>query len=256
MHDMRLLRWMGLDLVPDYFVALYEQWHAILWGASVPAVIFFLWWTLGLPPIAAIVVWFVTALFFAGYFVWRANHLRLIPRFKIGQLHLQPSPNQVGRSVWIQVEPECLTEAAIEQCQGWLLRVMHRWPSNSGIGTGEWEPTSLNEPQILGWSLGDYSPVTLYPGIPQRLNVFWIYSEQKLFPQPCVDRVPLRAYEVLTQQGSFRFELQLRAKDCLPVYIAIEYEPGDPWDQPHTRLVQFSLEKKPDDRKRRKAKAA
>jgi hypothetical protein len=80
---MRLLRWMRLDLVPDYFVALYEQWHAILWGASVPAVIFFLWWTLGLPPFAAIAVWFVIALFFAGYFVWRADHVRLQQKISI-----------------------------------------------------------------------------------------------------------------------------------------------------------------------------
>jgi len=239
---MPLLERLRLNLLPDYFVALYEQWHTILWCAAPPSVAFFLWWSLGNPPSWITALWFAIVLFFAGYMVWQADHVRLVPKFSVPQFHIQHTPNLVdgrstARSIWIQIEPECLTDAPVEECQGRIIRVLHKWPADSGIGDGGWEATEVNEPQALSWSLTGYAPITLYPGVPQRLNIFWIHSDARQLLQPCVESVPLRAIEVLSQQGSFRFEVQLRGKDCTPVSVAVECERGNPWDKPNIKLI-------------------
>jgi len=181
----------------------------------------------------------LAVVFMAGYYLWRADHVRLMPKFKVEDVYIQPARNETGRSVWVQLGPKCLTEAPVEECSGRLLCILHKWPANSGIGNGEWEETSINEVQELGWSLEEGTAITLYPGAEKRLNVFWLYSElpSKTTPQPCVNGVPHSAWEVLTQQGSFRFEVQLTAKDCKAQRVAVEYEPGENWDKPKINIV-------------------
>jgi hypothetical protein len=49
-----LFRWLktrfeSFALLPDYFRTVVENWHEILWGASVLAVAFVIWWFLGNP---------------------------------------------------------------------------------------------------------------------------------------------------------------------------------------------------------------
>jgi hypothetical protein len=88
-----------LDLLGDYFRAAYPQWHEILWGASVPAVIFFLAWSLGLPKNWAVVLWFIVAWSLAGYYVWRAVHVRFIPKLKIAEARFQDTPVTLGGAI-------------------------------------------------------------------------------------------------------------------------------------------------------------
>ncbi len=237
----------GLDwkLIGDYWRAVREHAWETLWGAGMVGIPFGLL-TLYYAPSRAFLPWLIVwVVLVAGYYIWRADHIRLISRLNIARLHVEPARNESGRSVWIQIEPECLTEAVVESCQGWLLRVKHRFPPESGIGNSAWEPTSINEPLALGWSFGGFAPISLYPGVPQRLNVFSLYSElpNKTMPQPSVGSVPLKAWDVLTRQGSFRFEVQLRAKDCPPIHIAVEYEPGEPWDKPNVQLTRLEDQK-------------
>lgn len=226
------------DLLPEYFRAIAGQFQRILWGPALIAVVFVIASLLGALPKWIAIIYLVAVMFVAGYYVWRADHLRLMPKVAATRIHIQPTPCILGRGVYVQIEPECLTESPLEECQGYLIRVLHKWPVGSGIGNGEWEPTEVNEPQPLGWSLGNPAPRTLIPGIPQRLNVFWIYSEEPRFIQPCVEPMPLRSHDVLTQQGSFRFEVKIRAKNCPAVDVAIEVERGDPWDKPKVTLIQ------------------
>lgn len=182
--------------LPDYFAAVRIEWVNVAWGVGVPAVAFILLWSLDvIESPKTIAYFFVWALFMAGYYLWRANYVRLLPKFEIRRYRIQPSPNRpTGRSVWVQLELECMTDAIIEECQGWLLDIRHRYPENSGIGDDEWEETAINEPLALGWSISDsYDPVTLYPGVPKRLNVFSFYSElpSQTVPQISAKGIPL-----------------------------------------------------------------
>src|SRR5579864_2583428 len=135
---MQLLSKLRLDLVPDYFVALYEQWHAILWvqlpqrcssscgGPSAyhpPQQL----------PFGLCVRCSLQVTSFGGQIMFG-----LLPKFAVPRVHIQHTPNQVGRSVWIQLEPECLSDVPVEECEGRLIRVMHKWPPDSGVGDGGW----------------------------------------------------------------------------------------------------------------------
>jgi len=61
-----------LALLPDYFRAIAKQWTNILFGEGLVAVVFLVWWALGSPPLVLI---FVSAMFVAGYYAWREEHI-------------------------------------------------------------------------------------------------------------------------------------------------------------------------------------
>jgi hypothetical protein len=234
-------RWLKtFNLFLEYLQAAGRHWQEILGGVSVPFLLWGGWFIVGNPPAWINWIAVLLALLIAGYYTWRADHVRLMPKFVVEALHVQHTPNESGRSVWIQLEPRCLTDAPVEECQGRLLGVMHRYPVGSGIGSGNWETTDINEPLVLGWSHGGFFPITLEPGVGQRLNIFWLYSElpNPTVPQLCVGGTPLRAINVLTRQGSFRFHVHIRARNCPAVQVAVEYEPGSEWDKPHVSIMQ------------------
>ncbi len=214
------LRFREFDLLPDYFRAIASEFQRFLWGPALIAVVFVIASLLGVLPKWVTIIYLVAVMLVAGYYVWRADHVRLMPRFKVDIFHIQRTRCNVGCAAYIQLEPQCLTESPVEQCRGYLIRVLHKWPSESGIDNGEWESTDINEPLPLQWSFSDSSPMTLVSGVPQRLNVFWIYSEQPKFLQPSVENMPGIAYDVLTQLGYFRFEVKLTAKDCQLAAVA------------------------------------
>jgi hypothetical protein len=145
----------SFDLFSDYLATVRHTWVDVAWGAGLPAIGFIIWWSLGNPPQWVVVCFFVWALLIAGYYSWRVDHLRLMPRFEIGDFHLQLTPttdpvgNPTGQSVFIQLLPKCLTEAEVEECQGHL-RSVYRWSEKR-----QWELTELNETVLLGWSHGD-----------------------------------------------------------------------------------------------------
>jgi len=78
-----------LLLMPDYFRALAKEWFNILFGETLVGIGFLIWWALGAPTNHALVVVFVLAMFVAGYYAWRADHLRLETKIEIAQLHTQ-----------------------------------------------------------------------------------------------------------------------------------------------------------------------
>jgi hypothetical protein len=97
-----------------------------------------------LPPRWAVVGWFIFVLFLAGYYVWRANHIRMIPKFKIlDVVHCQETATEQPEEMklYVQIVPQCLTDAAVEKCRGHLLRVHKRHTDD-----GEWILTQMNEP--------------------------------------------------------------------------------------------------------------
>lgn len=77
-----------LLLVPEYFRALAKEWVSILFGETLVGVAFLLWWALASPPNSQLVLVFVVAMFVAGYYAWRAAHIRLEPQLSVEQVVL------------------------------------------------------------------------------------------------------------------------------------------------------------------------
>jgi hypothetical protein len=149
-------RFATLDWLPEYFTAAAKTMQDILWGALLPFVAWGIWFIVSNPPTWVNATAIGTALFLAGYYVWRADHVRLIPRFEVKDFCYQDTPttdaggHPTGRSTWVQLLPKCLTDADVETCEGHLRRILH-W-SNS---ESRWEETPMNESVMLHWSHED-----------------------------------------------------------------------------------------------------
>jgi hypothetical protein len=100
----------------------------------------------------------------------------------------------------------------VEECKGFLLRVFRFSEKN------EWEPTALDEPLELIWSVyDDTGPRTLYPGVASRLNVCYVSSHDRGL-HVSVAKLPLRCAEALKARNpneghdTFRFDVRLASK--------------------------------------------
>jgi hypothetical protein len=234
-------RFLELDLLEEYSPLLFTRWQAALWGGSVLAVAFGWHFVTADWPYPVKVTACIMALFFAGYYVWRADHIRLIPKFQVTECVIKPAIDtepltgrRVGRSIWVQLVPECLTEAPVNNCEARLVNVLHRYSPED-----KWEHTEMDESVPMGWSLQDYGPVTLRRGVPQRLNIFTLNDREQRFMRPCVNPMSNHAIDVFTRQGQFRFEIELFARDCKPIHVSVEVERGvSSWDKPTINLVK------------------
>ncbi len=205
------------DLFPEYAKAVYSRWNDYFFEALLlsPIVI---WWMLGSPPVWLVAWAFVIALIVAGYYAWRADHIRLMPKLEFApQVFTEPNmaltinTNRPYPVNYIQVLPRCCTDAPVEQCRGRLLRVL-KW---NGQG---WEPTSLNEPLDLIWSFHDSSPITLEPGIDQRLNILAITMNGVGLQ---VAQPPIKAGPAFSTDQDFRFDVRVTGKDCPPIDTSV-----------------------------------
>jgi nitrogen fixation protein len=76
-------RFKELDYLEEYFPLVFTRWQAALWGGSVLAVAFgWRFITSDWPPYVKLTACIV-ALFFAGYYIWRADHVRLKQRIAV-----------------------------------------------------------------------------------------------------------------------------------------------------------------------------
>ena len=236
----------SFGLLGDYFRAIVQRWHDILWGASFIAVAFVLWWFLGNPPVRIIALYLVAVMFIAGYYAWRADHVRLMPKFEVKEFKIQENPTQDSTliQIYIQVVPKCLTEAVVNECSGHLLRVYKK-----DTDKNRWESTTANEPVLLEWSFHEFAPLTLQPGIDQRLNVcFWTNRSNMIVPRVEPRAQSMRYYGAFHPYttGTFRFEIRVTAENCPPVDISVEVtnERRD-WNKPIVELIQGHLTLRP-----------
>jgi hypothetical protein len=230
---------LSLSLLPGYFGKVATTWQGILWGGSVLFVIWGIHFIVGNPPTWVNWTAILAALFLAGYYVWRNDHIRLLPKFSVREIKYQPTPTMnsitrepTGTSVWVQLLLRCLTDSPVQECSGHLRQVF-RWSQEKQ----KWEETDMNESVRLGWSHGDekHSPITLEPRNERRLNLFWIHSSNRTII-PAVYPLPLRAESVFARDDIFLFDVTIRGKDCAPVDVYLRVKRGEQWDKP---LVQF-----------------
>jgi hypothetical protein len=169
-RSIRLFR-EGFDrhLLWIYWNTFKDKAWEILWGPTVLGVIFGIA-TLWYSPLK---IWFLSYLLFVvfmtGYYLWREEYVRLQPRFKVEKIIAQvtDTENPDVKNIFLQVLPECLTDAPVLDCRARLLLV-----SQKNVN-GEWVPTQMNSPLKLGWDYYGYNPLTIEPGIGQRLNICW-----------------------------------------------------------------------------------
>jgi hypothetical protein len=241
-----------LDLLSDYSQALFRMWQALLWGGSILAVGWGLRFIVGEWPIwvnwAAVLV----ALFFSGYYVWRDDHIHLVPQLYVWEIWTHPISatetfgKPIGSGICLQVVPQSLTEAPIHDCQGYLLRVV-RNVQNKRVRVArndrereidlDWE-IEVNEPLLLKWSHTDQTSVTLYPGIDRRLNVVLIdWLGKKIVPY--AHELPSCPGLTVSPGDHFRLDVKLICKDGAPFDLSLNVKLGNELDEPDVEVIPW-----------------
>lgn len=199
----KLFRWAlnqfnKLGLLPEYAQAIARQWTNILFGESILAVVFLIWWSLAGPSDAKLIVAFVAAMLVAGYYAWRPLHVRLAPKGKITQAHTReefverlmfsstglPAQGEVvDERNFVQIEFKCLTEAPLYECTGYLKEVRK-------LSNGNWEPAEFKS-LILKWdNENEVKQITQHPGVEKPLNVISIRRSDNFVELWCFADVP------------------------------------------------------------------
>lgn len=76
--------------IPEYFYAFRVEWVNVAWGVGPPAVAFIILWSLNvIQDVHKIGYFFLWAFFMAGYYVWRADHVRLEKKIFIARVSLR-----------------------------------------------------------------------------------------------------------------------------------------------------------------------
>lgn len=231
---MDVFAWLGrqfqkFEQFPAYGNAISKEWMSILFGEGVLAVIFLIWWALGTPPLVLI---FVAAVLVAGYYAWRAIYVNSIPKFAVRRFLVTETPTIYSGEMrkYVHLVPECLTDAPVHECQGFLLRVLKK-------SEEKWIATAADEPLDLTWSIQDRAePRTLQPGVLTRLNLLYI-SNYHCRLSPCTPHLPYRFTPVFDTAGAFRFDVRFTARDCPPVDVAVEIHTVEAQDTISVQLL-------------------
>jgi hypothetical protein len=214
------------EYFPTYFRQTQRAWMQTLFGDGLLATVYALWYYLGStkPPV---VLFFVFALVLTAFWSWQALYVRLVPRVRVKRTAVETTvTDKPGvRCSYIQIIPEVLSDAPIEECRGSLLRVWKRAPEST-----HWQPTLLNEPLEMLWSFRNVPVITLQPCSGQRLNLAWIASDLPKL-ELAVTTPPHKAHSIFSRPDTFKFDIQITGKDCVPVEYSLEVESGKQWDQ-------------------------
>jgi hypothetical protein len=221
----------------QYFTLVFTRWQAVLWGGSVLAVAWGLHFIVALinPPVWVNWTAVLVALFFAGYYVWREDHVRLMPKFNISEICAQVTETNDPHTpaLYVQIIPKCLTDAPVHECRGHLLRVSTRFSPEE-----KWKLTDMNSPIFLEWDYYGIPPQTLEPGIDRRLNVCH-WSSANSFVVPAVNPLPSKFKSVFDSSDTFKFDIRVTAKDCASVDVSVTVNvTGRKWDDPVIELIQ------------------
>jgi hypothetical protein len=229
----RIIRSFDRHLFWTYCRLFKEKGWEIFWGPTVFGIIFGLA-TLWYSPLK---VWFLTYLltvfFMTGYYLWRDDYTRLQPQFKVEKIIAQITDTEDPSitNIFLQVLPECLTDAPVFECRARLLLV------SKLDGHGNWLPTQMNSPLKLGWDYYGYEPLTIEPGIGQRLNICW-WDNKFTAVIPTVDPMPSKIRGIMGP-GPFKFDIRMSAKDCSPIDFSVTVNLlGRKWDDPQYILLQ------------------
>lgn len=153
------------DLLPEYFTAAASQMQNILWGALLPFVAWGIWFVVGNPPTWVNATALGVALFLAGYYVWRADHLRLQPAFEITRVIPQTWTDQnTGRhamAYYFEVINKSETTSILEA-------EVHLSEITPAVENLEWLPVHLTHKHDR--SIPREKTFNLHPGKPKHID--------------------------------------------------------------------------------------
>lgn len=167
----------GLDrrFLWEYWRAVWNHAWEIFWGAGVIGVactVYTLYYSPGWTLVGWAVAW---AFLVAGYFAWRSDHIRLIPKLAIRGTNFQETPithngKVIGHRTFVQLLPICLTESPVYECVAYLQRV-------EKFTADGWEDTGLDR-NLIPKSANEY-----HPQAEQPLNVFFVsHNTNQIIP--------------------------------------------------------------------------
>jgi hypothetical protein len=240
MPDTRVWKWLvdwvkALDLLPAYFRAASENFLNVIFGPGVLAILYCVWALIAMPPLAVTLMFLVGAILVASYYLWRADHLQLVPkvtlRFENRVPFKQPAPMEdaIGVKMYFRVFPDSLIP--VPGCAGYLLAVYREIDGN-------WRPTLFDEPVALIWADGRSGPITVEPEIGPYLNIFYVDSTKKE-SVPCLTSPTLRTSAVFREQGergTFRFDIKITNGERITLKVKMD-ERTSYWDRPLVELL-------------------
>ncbi len=228
----RLFRWLknrikALDLFFNYVEFCGRHWQEVLGGPFLLFLAWNVWFYVGNPPSWVNWTAILFALLIAGYYAWRVDHIRLMPRLGVGDISTVYTstglPNQKRR--YVQVLLKCETEGPIKNCRGQLLRISKRI-KHPDVHDGRWETTHINETLDLLWSFVDEPTITLEHGAPRRLNIFFVENTSRNMVTWSKIQVRLASAPL----DHFKFDVRIAGDECKPEYISVEVAIGDQWN--------------------------
>jgi len=188
-----------------------------------------LWYS---PLLVWFLVYLLTVFFMTGYYLWRDDYTRLQPKFRVEKVIAQVTDTEASdvTNIFLQVLPECVTDVPVMECRARLLLVSQK------NGNGQWVPTQMNSPLKLGWDYYGYDPLTIEPGIGQRLNICWWDNKFRAIV-PTVNPMPSK-WRSIIGPGPFKFDIRMSAKDCAPIDFSVTVNLlGRKWDDPEYALI-------------------
>lgn len=218
----------GLDKrhILEYGSAVWGHAWEIFWGAGVIGLICTLL-TLYYAPSRWLLGWvFAWVFLVSGYYVWRADHLRLMPKLDLGEPITVFTPTNIPQleRKFVQIPVNCAenVEVGLANCKGQILRVW-KWVNDN------WEPTQIDETLDLNWPILDEPIAFLEPGVGRRLNICFVHNVNRNI-NIATNRFPFRMALSSAPSDLFRFDIRVSANGCLAEYKSINIRFGEEWD--------------------------
>lgn len=226
----------GLDkeLFWIYCDAFREKGWEVFWGPTVFGIIFGIATLFYTPLTTWFLVYLLTVVFATGYYLWRVDHTRLSRKLEFGDVRIVATPTTLRTGelgpdrIVVLIDVRCAKELAVRNCTGHLLKIL-KW---TGV---EWEPTEVDEPLDLKWSIIDKPIRTLEPGIDRRLCVFYVDNIPGSYIRPWAEVMIHRmtpTFDAISPGDLLRFDIAVRGKGCPTINKSLKVQIGDEWNKP------------------------
>jgi hypothetical protein len=195
------------SLLPEYGKATAKQWMNILFGETVVGAIFLVWWALANPKNPPLIAAFVVAVIVAGYFVWRADHVRLEKKIEVTQArkHTWDREGREGIQYYFGIvnKSEALT---INRVRAQLMQMIPE------IASISWLPITLHQ-QHDNLAAQTFD---LHPSEPKNIDLLTGINGEKYFN---VSHIVLGPRAVVTITGRHRLKIMITGADIPILFV-------------------------------------